>query len=151
MLSLSCLKSLGTYRTILSLVCSAIFLIQLVILVSNYVQPTELNTAMKIVKLEQLDEFPLVFQFCIRPGFNMTKLKHNGYYDMDNYFWGTAEGSKDVGWAGNDTSISPAGKNRLALSNAGCEIFTQNIHWLGNGIQLQKCPILPAASFPAAR
>ena len=116
MLSLSCLKSLGTYRTILSLVFSTIFLIQLGVLVSNYVQPTELNTVMKIVKLDQLDEFPLVFQFCIRPGFNMTELRRHGYStDMDNYFWGIVSGSKYVGWAGNDTSMSPAGENLVAL------------------------------------
>ena len=111
MLSLSCLKSLATYRTILSLVFSTIFLIQLGILISNYVQPTELNTVMKIVKLDQLDEFPLVFQFCIRPGFNMTALQYHGYRTMDDYFWGSVSGSKDVGWAGNDTLISPAGKS----------------------------------------
>ena len=128
MSSLSCLKSLGTYRTILSFVCSAIFLIQLGVLVSNYVQPTELNTVMNIVKLDQLDEFPLVFQFCIRPGFNMTALQNHGYHTMDDYFWGSVSGSKDVGWAGNNTSISPAGKHLMALRNAGCEIFTQKIH-----------------------
>ena len=112
---LSCLKSLGTYRTILSLVCSTIFLIQLGVLVSNYVQPTELNTVMKIVKLDQLDEFPLVFQFCIRPGFNKTALQYHGYSNVDIYFWGSVSGSKDVGWAGNDTSMSPAGRNLEAL------------------------------------
>ena len=62
----------------LSLGFTAIFLYQLSHLVSNYVQPSELNTVMEVGKLDQLGEFPLIFQICVKPGFNMTVLKHFG-------------------------------------------------------------------------
>ena len=96
-----CLQAMSAHHQILSLVFSVIFLIQLGHLISKYVQPNRLNTVMEIVKKNRLDEFRLVFQFCLRPGFNRTELKKHGYGKVDDYFWGmTNERQNDVGWAG---------------------------------------------------
>ena len=65
---------------------------------------------MEIDQLDQLGEFPLIFQICVRPGLNMTELKNFGYDDIDSYFWGIrGSNDSDVGWDGKDASISPAG------------------------------------------
>ena len=100
----------------LNLMFSAAFVIQLVHLFPNYVQPDQLNTVMEIVKLKQLEEFPLVFKVCLRPGFNMTVLANHGYFTTDQYFWGTNDfgwAPSDVGWAGKNGSVNPAGNNQM--------------------------------------
>ena len=105
-----CLQALSAHRQILSLVFSVIFLIQLGHLISKYVQPNQLNTVMEIVKKDKLDGFPLVFQFCLRPGFNTTELKYHGYGKLDDYFWGmTYTRYNDVGWGGRNGSLTPEG------------------------------------------
>ena len=90
------------------------FIIQLCNLIPEYVNPTELNLTMKKVNLNELEEFPLVFKFCIRPGWNMTRLNEHGYLDIDRYFWGWIDSMYedpyyDVGWDGKDANVSPAG------------------------------------------
>ena len=102
---------------------SVIFLIQLGHLISKYVQPTELNTVMKIVKKGQLEEFPLVFQFCLRPGFNMTELENHGYAKLDNYFWGWTETSYNVGWGGKNGPLTPEGL--IKKSNVGLTMISR--------------------------
>ena len=88
MILISCKKVLEIYRQILSLVHWIIFLFQFGQLSSSYIHLTELNTVMEIVKKDQLEEFPLLFQFCLRPGFNTTVLKSHGFQKVDDYFWG---------------------------------------------------------------
>ena len=133
MLPWSCLKSLP----FLSLGFTAIFLYQLTHLVSDYLQPSELNTVMEVDQLDQLGKFPLIFQICVRPGLNMTELKHFGYGDIDSYFWGITRGSNDsdVGWDGKDASISPAGITLLlkavSVQLENCRHF-QTIYLLGD-------------------
>ena len=123
-----------TYKKAFSLVFSVIFLVQLGILISNYVNPTNLNTVMEIAKLDQLDKFPLVFQFCLRPGFDKTVLYKHGYSSIDGFFWGIAlaENESDVGWDGKNTSISPAGKGSHQIffwSNLGFEKIMFILHF----------------------
>ena len=107
----SWLIRISNYSTTLG--CTIVFIIQLCFLISEYLDPTELNLTMRRVDLDDLEEFPLVFTFCIRPGLNMTELKRVGYPDIDNYFWGTmsTSGDNDIGWDGKDSSLSPAGNS----------------------------------------
>ena len=103
-----------TKQKMLSLIFLVIFLYQMGHLISSHVKPTRLNTIMEIVKKDQLDEFPLVFKFCVRPGFNVTELQLHGYETTDKFFWGWKESSYyNVGWAGENASINPAGKIAL--------------------------------------
>ena len=102
------------HQKCLSLIFLVIFLYQFAHLISSYVKPTQLNTVMEIVKKDQLGEFPLVFKFCVRPGFNVTELRVHGYQTVDTFFWGWKDSSYyNVGWAGANASISPAGKITL--------------------------------------
>ena len=102
---------LRRYRQILSFACMAIFLVQFGHLLSGYIHPTELNTVMEIVKKDKLEEFPLLFQFCLRPGFNTTVLKSHGFQKVDDYFWGmkSTKHYTDVGWGGENGSLTPGG------------------------------------------
>ena len=105
-------KAAEKYHQILGVIFLTIFLAQFGFLLFGYIQPTQLNTVTKVVKKDTLEEFPLLFQFCLRPGFNMTVLKRNGFTNMDNYFWGTAWNGKwdnDIGWGGENSSITPEG------------------------------------------
>ena len=66
---------------------------------------------MEIVKKDQLEEFPLLFQFCLRPGFNTTVLKSHGFQKVDDYFWGVkfTKNDTDVGWGGENGTLTPRG------------------------------------------
>ena len=102
---------LRRYRQFLRFACLAIFLVQFGHLLSGYIHQTELNTVMEIVKKDQLEEFPLLFQFCLRPGFNTTVLKSHGFQKVDDYFWGMkiTKNYTDVGWGGENGSLTPGG------------------------------------------
>ena len=111
-------KAAEKYHQILGVIFLTIFVVQFGFLLFGYIQPSQLNTVTKIVKKDQLGDFPLLFQFCLRPGFNMTVLKRNGYTSMDNYFWGTNDGSTAwdeepdtdiIGWGGGNSSLTPEG------------------------------------------
>ena len=53
-------------------------------------------------RLKDLEEFPLVLQVTIHPGFNNTSLNREGYKSVDDYFMGYSRfNSSLVGWRGN--------------------------------------------------
>ena len=115
------------YRLFIIFGCFIVFVIQLGYLIPEYIEPTKLNRNTEIINLADLEEFPLVFKFCIRPGLNMTELKRAGYPNIDFYFWGIMHSAwdTDVGWDGKNSSLSPAGDNfskRIASS-----LFVQGI------------------------
>ena len=108
---LSFVQAVSAYRKVLVLVFSIIFLVQFCHLISRFVRPTQLNTVMEMVRMDQLEEFPLLFKFCVRPGLNATVLEEHGYSSVDQFFWGWTKSSyNDIGWAGDKALISPAGR-----------------------------------------
>ena len=110
----SFVQAVGTYRKVLVLIFSIIFLVQFCHLISRFVRPTQLNTVVEVVRMEELEEFPLVFKFCMRPGWNATALEEHGYSSVDQFFWGWTKSSyNDVGWGGENASDSPAGRLQL--------------------------------------
>ena len=109
-------KNTEKCHQILGVIFLTIFVVQFGFLLFGYIQPSQLNTVTKVVKKDQLGEFPLLFQICLRPGLNMTALKSNGYTNMDNYFWGVkgtidwyADPNTDIGWGGGNSSLTPEG------------------------------------------
>ena len=70
----SCSKVFANYRLFIIFGCSLVFVIQLGYLIPEYIEPTKLNRNTEIINLADLEEFPLVFKFYIRPGLNMTEL-----------------------------------------------------------------------------
>ena len=109
-MKLSFSKICDNYRLFITFGCFIVFVIQLGYLIPEYIEPTKLNRNTEIINLADLEEFPLVFKFCIRPGLNMTELKRAGYPNIDNYFWDIIfADDTDVGWDGTDSSLSPAG------------------------------------------
>ena len=110
----SCSKVFANYRLFIIFGCSLVFVIQLGYLIPEYIEPTKLNRDTEIIALADLAEFPLVFKFCIRPGWNMTELRAHGYPSIDLLFWGQTDYyDYDVGWEGNESNISPAGNKNL--------------------------------------
>ena len=129
-MKLSLSKMRDNYRLFITFGCFIVFVMQLGYLIPEYIEPTKLNRNTEIINVADLEEFPLVFKFCIRPGLNMTELKRAGYPDIDNYFWGTMHSTldswdPDVGWDGKNSSLSPAGDN-LSKQNAS-SLFVQGI------------------------
>ena len=61
----------------------------------------------------------------------MTALKSNGYTSMDNYFWGTNDGSDawdeepdtDIGWGGGNSSLTPEGLTSKKLFQVPSKYF----------------------------
>ena len=103
-------KNAEKYHQILGVIFLTIFVVQFGSLLFGYIQSSQLNTVTKVVKQDELVEFPLLFQFCLRPGFNMTAQKNNGYTNIDNYFWGMdEEPDTDIGWGGRNSSLTPEG------------------------------------------
>ena len=95
------------YRLFIIFGCSLVFVIQLGYLIPEYIEPTKLNRNTEIINLADLEEFPLVFKFCIRPGWNLTMLETHGYPDIDHLFWGQTEDyDYDVGWEGKPQTLA---------------------------------------------
>ena len=104
-------KIFANYRLFIIFGCSTVFIIQLCYLIPEYIKPTKLNQNTEIITLDDIEEFPFVFHFCISPGWNMTELRAHGYLDIDYFFWGmTDPDDYDVGWEGNASIITPKGR-----------------------------------------
>ena len=77
---------------------SLAFLIQVFSIVDDLLHPTQTTTSIEEQKLEEL---PILFKICINPGFNMEKIKEEGYSDEYGYFLGKSRYSNTTyGWAG---------------------------------------------------
>ena len=102
------------HHFLITLGCCVVFTIQLSFLIPGYIRPTQLNTVMERILLQEMEDFPLVFRVCVRPGFNISRLQELGYPSMEEYFWGWMDDNyTDIGWAGrgrNSSIMSPGGK-----------------------------------------
>ena len=92
---------------------SLAFLIQVFIIVDDLLNPTETTTSIEEKKLEEL---PILFKICINPGFNIDKVREEGYSDISRYFLGESQfNNTNYGWAGhsntsNETTSSARGE-----------------------------------------
>lgn len=50
-------------------------------------------------------QFPIMFKICMKPGFNTTALKEEGYAGISEYFLGRSRFNSSVyGWAGHSNT-----------------------------------------------
>ena len=85
---------------ILNLLCCFAFSWQLYGIMDDWIHPSRKTTDITEKKLEDL-EFPIVFKVCLKPGFNITALKEEGYESFSGYFTGQSRYNKSIyGWAG---------------------------------------------------
>ena len=61
------------------------FLIQLFSIVIDLLHPDQTTTSIQEQKLQEL---PILFKICINPGFNIEKLREQGYSSNYRYFLG---------------------------------------------------------------
>ena len=73
--------------TLISCLCFTIFLGQAYYIFEEYIHPPEASTSMHHEDLNKTD-FPVIIKVCLKEGFNMTRLKNNGYSSEFDYFTG---------------------------------------------------------------
>ena len=105
---------------ILYLIFFNIFCVQFGYLIKDVVHPTELNTEMVKVSLEDHRPFPLTCKICVRPGYDKEELKKVGYEHCVGYLFGHSRHNKTIlGWAGhteNGHTLNVAGKLEITLT-----------------------------------
>lgn len=70
--------SLDTFFSVINILCALAFIVQMGLLVADFLDPSDLNTVTYQLKLHQIP-FPVKFKLCAIPGFNQTRLTHYGY------------------------------------------------------------------------
>ena len=85
---------------VVNVLCCVAFLFQFYGVVYEWVRPTQSTTEVEDKNLEDF-EFPVVFKICVNPGFNITALREEGYYESYDYFLGRSRYNRSqYGWAG---------------------------------------------------
>ena len=66
--------------------------------------PEHTEPLKKVVRLQDMDRFPVIFKLCIKPGgFDQARLKEEGYQDAKSYFFGESRyNNQSYGWAGHN-------------------------------------------------
>ena len=74
------MKILGfeTCFSVVNILCALAFIVQMSLLVADFLVPSDLNTVTYQLKLHQIP-FPVKFKLCANPGFNQTMLTQYGY------------------------------------------------------------------------
>ena len=76
--------------------------IQVVLLIVEQISPTQTETKVKEVKIEEI-EFPVIFKICFKNSFDLDKLKDAGYWSVWSYFKGESKFNDSIyGWAGHE-------------------------------------------------
>ena len=86
--------------------CYCAFITQIVMLISEQINPTQTLTHLEETKLEDID-FPVVFKMCFKNSFDLDQLKAAGYNSVWQYFQGVSRFNRSVfGWAGHTVNGS---------------------------------------------
>ena len=85
---------------VLHIGCTIAFSVQMVILTHDLMYPD--HTVRRIFKKNlTVQDFPVVFKICIKPGFDKKPLKESGYKNVFSYFQGVSQYNNSLlGWAG---------------------------------------------------
>ena len=82
------------------LLCTSMFLVQLISLLPSYFSPTRTHTEVKEVPLKEMD-FPFDIHICITPSLNASAIKQFGYEDLISYLFGSSKYNPYlIGWGG---------------------------------------------------
>ena len=110
------------------LLCTFLFMYQLIQILPNYFSPTLTHTEVKEVPLRNMD-FPLDFKICLRPlAFNETALKELGYLDSAYYIFGKSkfnESSHIISWGGHSSNGSLLVRNASEVLHAVRKDWTE--------------------------
>ena len=70
--------SFETFFSLINTVCALAFLVQMSLMVADFLDPSDLNTITYQLNLHQIP-FPVKFKLCAIPGFNQSMLTKYGY------------------------------------------------------------------------
>lgn len=92
-------------EALIHLICVAGFLYQTIAEIQSQFCSGATTSRVSKTYLNELDSFPVVFDFIVKPGFNVEKLNETGYKDNDDYFYGRSKfNSTVIGWGGHGES-----------------------------------------------
>ena len=96
--------------------CSLIFILHISMMGLDDANPEHTVSSKTRMKLLEMEQFPVVFKLCIKPGgYDLDKLQQSGYQTATQYFYGRSRYNTSlVGWAGHKedgTVISTAEGN----------------------------------------
>ena len=90
----------------LTVLCSLAFTWQVYGIMRKWINPSHTTTDITKKRLEQVQEFPIIFKICPDPGFNATLLFEEGYNGTDSYFGGWSKFNGSIyGWAGHTETL----------------------------------------------
>ena len=85
------------------------FLAQFASIVQDLLHPSQTTTS---IQEHKVTEIPILFKICVNPGFNLTKIKEEGYTNTYEYFLGHSKYSNtSYGWSGNNNYSTVAGES----------------------------------------
>ena len=88
-------------ETLIHLICGVGFLYQTIAEINSQFCSGETTSRGSKTFLNELDSFPVVFDFIVKPGFDVEKLNETGYKDELDYFFGRSKFNSSVfGWGG---------------------------------------------------
>ena len=101
--------------------CSLIFILHITMMGLDDANPEHTVASKMKMKLLEMEQFPVVFKLCIKPGgYDLDKLQQSGYQTTTRYFYGRSRyNSSLVGWAGHredGTVMSTAEGNAFSES-----------------------------------
>ena len=92
---MSCLKqkmkivSFETFFSVINSLCALAFIVQMCLMVADFLDPSDLNTITYQLKLHQIP-FPVKFKLCAIPGFKQSMLMQYGYLVNNFTYFHTA-------------------------------------------------------------
>ena len=79
------------------------FLVQFTSIVQDLLHPSQTTTS---IQEHRITEIPILFKICVNPGFNLTKIKEEGYSDSYHYFLGRSKYSNtSYSWSGKSVTV----------------------------------------------
>ena len=102
------------------LICSVAFLIQIVALSFEQINPSQTETTKQLKQLDSM-VFPLIIRLCFKNSFDLTEIENAGYASVFNYFKGDSMYDKSLfGWAGHtrDRKEGPGVQGKLFLQTS---------------------------------
>ena len=114
--------SFETFFSVINSLCALAFIVQMCIMVADFLDPSDLNTITYQLKLHQIP-FPVKFKLCAIPGFKQSMLMQYGYLvnnftyfhiaysflkkDIPAYFHGQSRLNNSIyGWTGHSLKKS---------------------------------------------
>ena len=82
-----------------------IFILLTLLSINDNFYEGKTTTTIKETRLNE-NEFPVIFNLVVKPGFDIKKLNEQGYNTAHEYFMGSKKNSNITSWAGHEKKIN---------------------------------------------